>query len=147
MGYDLSFMNDLEWDAGLGNGGLGRLAACFLDSMSSLEIPVYGYGIRYEYGIFFQHIKDCQQVETPDNWLRFGSVWEVPYPQRMYPVLFGGSVDSAVRADGSLYRKWTAAESVMAMAYDYLIPGYHNNYVNTLRLFSEIGRASCRERV
>jgi starch phosphorylase len=136
MGYDLSFMNDLEWDAGLGNGGLGRLAACFLDSMSSLEIPVYGYGIRYEYGIFFQHIKDCQQVETPDNWLRFGSVWEVPYPQRMYPVLFGGSVDSAVRADGSLYRKWTAAESVMAMAYDYLIPGYHNNYVNTLRLFS-----------
>lgn len=136
IGYDLSFFNELEWDAGLGNGGLGRLAACYLDAMSSLEIPVYGYGIRYEYGIFFQHIKDCQQVESPDNWLRFGSVWEVPYPQRMYPVLFGGSVDSAVRADGSLYRKWTAAESVMAMAYDYLIPGYHNNYVNTLRLFS-----------
>ena len=136
IGYDLSFFNELEWDAGLGNGGLGRLAACYLDAMSSLEIPVYGYGIRYEYGIFFQHIKDCQQVESPDNWLRFGSVWEVPYPQRMYPVLFGGKVESAQRPDGSVYRKWTAAESVMAMAYDYLIPGYKNDYVNTLRLFS-----------
>lgn len=136
IGYDLSMLNDLEWDAGLGNGGLGRLAACYLDAMASLKIPVYGYGIRYEYGIFFQHIKDCQQVETPDNWLRYDSVWEVPYPQRMYPVHFGGSVDAALRPDGSLYRKWVPAEAVMAMAYDYLIPGYKNGYVNTLRLFS-----------
>lgn len=133
LGYDLSLLEDLEWDAGLGNGGLGRLAACFLDSMSTLQIPVYGYGIRYEYGIFFQHIKDHQQIETPDNWLRYGSVWEVPRPVRLYPVHFGGKV---VPIEGSIHRKWLPHESVMAMAYDYLVPGYKNNYVNTLRLFS-----------
>jgi starch phosphorylase len=70
LGFNLSQLEDLEWDAGLGNGGLGRLAACFLDSMASLVIPAYGYGIRYEYGIFMQHIKDGFQIETPDNWLR-----------------------------------------------------------------------------
>ncbi|MCB5262017.1 MAG: glycogen/starch/alpha-glucan phosphorylase [Candidatus Cloacimonetes bacterium] len=136
IGYDLSALNNIEWDAGLGNGGLGRLAACYLDAMASLKIPVYGYGIRYEYGIFFQHIKACEQIETPDNWLRYGSVWEVPYPQRMYPVLFGGHVEQSLRSDGSPSRKWVSGEAVMAMAYDYLIPGYKNNYVNTLRLFS-----------
>jgi glycogen phosphorylase len=130
LGYDLGLLSELEWDAGLGNGGLGRLAACFLDSMSTLEIPVYGYGIRYEYGIFFQHIKNHQQVETPDNWLRYGSVWEIPHPTRLYPVHFGGKVISE-----NARSKWLPAESVMAMAYDYLIPGYKNNYVNTLRLF------------
>ncbi|HQQ67678.1 MAG TPA: glycogen/starch/alpha-glucan phosphorylase [Candidatus Cloacimonadota bacterium] len=132
LGYDLSLLEDLEWDAGLGNGGLGRLAACFLDSMSTLQIPVYGYGIRYEYGIFFQHIKDQQQIETPDNWLRYGSVWEVAHPTRLYPVHFGGKV---VSVDGK-QRKWLPEDSVMAMAYDYLVPGYKNDYVNTLRLFS-----------
>ena len=132
LGYDLSLLEDLEWDAGLGNGGLGRLAACFLDSMSTLQIPVYGYGIRYEYGIFFQHIKDQQQIETPDNWLRYGSVWEVAHPTRLYPVHFGGKV---IAVDGK-QRKWLPEDSVMAMAYDYLVPGYKNDYVNTLRLFS-----------
>jgi glycogen phosphorylase len=136
IGYDLSVLHELEWDAGLGNGGLGRLAACFLDAMSSLKIPVYGYGIRYEYGIFFQHIKACEQIETPDNWLRYGSVWEVPHPQRLYPVHFGGSIKDGLRADGTPIRFWVPAEAVMAMAYDYLIPGYRNGYVNTLRLFS-----------
>lgn len=132
LGYDLGLLSELEWDAGLGNGGLGRLAACFLDSMSTLQIPVYGYGIRYEYGIFFQHIKEHQQVETPDNWLRYGSVWEIPHPTRLYPVHFGGEVRAV---EGKSSRKWLPGESVMAMAYDYLIPGYKNNYVNTLRLF------------
>lgn len=136
MGLDLSLLEESEWDAGLGNGGLGRLAACFLDSLSSLEIPAYGYGIRYEYGIFFQHIKACEQVETPDNWLRYGSVWEIPRPNRIYPVHFGGCVKPVIREDGSSARKWVPAESVMAMAYDYLIPGYKNQFVNTLRLFS-----------
>ena len=136
IGYDLSALSELESDAGLGNGGLGRLAACFLDAMASLKIPVYGYGIRYEYGIFTQHIQSCEQIEAPDNWLRYGSVWEIPYPQRLYPVLFGGTVESALRPDGTLYRKWVTEEGVMAMAYDYLIPGYKNDYVNTLRLFS-----------
>lgn len=133
LGYDLSMLEELEWDAGLGNGGLGRLAACFLDSMSSLQIPVYGYGIRYEYGIFFQHIKDHQQIETPDNWLRYGSVWEVAHPTRLYPVHFGGHVSQGGSGN---QRKWIPEESVMAMAYDYLVPGYKNDYVNTLRLFS-----------
>ncbi|MDI3503862.1 MAG: glycogen phosphorylase [Candidatus Cloacimonadota bacterium] len=136
LGYDLSTFHELEWDAGLGNGGLGRLAACFLDSMSSLKIPVYGYGIRYEYGIFFQHIKACEQVETPDNWLRYGSVWEIAHPQRLYPVHFGGSVKPGFDCDGNHSRVWQPSEAVMAMAYDYLIPGYKNAYVNTLRLFS-----------
>ncbi|HOH47346.1 MAG TPA: glycogen/starch/alpha-glucan phosphorylase, partial [Candidatus Cloacimonadota bacterium] len=136
MGFDLSMLSDLEWDAGLGNGGLGRLAACFLDSLSTLEIPAYGYGIRYEYGIFFQHIRDCEQLETPDNWLRYGSVWETPRPERLFPVHFGGTVSQKTRADGSKQMRWIPAEDVMAMAYDYLVPGYKNNYVNTLRLWS-----------
>src|SRR4029079_6017553 len=79
-GQNLEELQELEWDAGLGNGGLGRLAACFLDSMASLELPGYGYGIRYEYGIFYQHIRDGYQIETPDNWLRHGNVWEIERP-------------------------------------------------------------------
>ncbi|MBV6343436.1 glycogen/starch/alpha-glucan phosphorylase, partial [Candidatus Magnetobacterium casense] len=75
LGYDLDELRELEWDAGLGNGGLGRLAACFLDSMATLQLPGYGYGIRYEYGIFVQKIKDGYQVEIPDNWLRYGNAW------------------------------------------------------------------------
>ncbi|MCX5798520.1 MAG: glycogen/starch/alpha-glucan phosphorylase, partial [Proteobacteria bacterium] len=83
---------ELEWDTGLGNGGLGRLAACFLDSMATLQYPGYGYGIRYEYGIFSQRIKDGYQVETPDNWLRYGNPWEFQRPELLYPVRFYGKV-------------------------------------------------------
>jgi starch phosphorylase len=136
MGFDLSMLSELEWDAGLGNGGLGRLAACFLDSLSTLQIPAYGYGIRYEYGIFFQHIRDCEQLETPDNWLRYGSVWETPRPERLFPVHFGGRVSRKIGEDGSVELRWIPAEDVMAMAFDYLVPGYKNGYVNTLRLWS-----------
>lgn len=136
MGFDLRMIEDLEWDAGLGNGGLGRLAACFLDSMASLKIPAYGYGIRYEYGIFFQHIENGRQIETPDNWLRYGSVWEIPHPEHLFPVHFGGTVRNVVDSHGNHTMEWVPAESVMAMAYDYLIPGYKNGYVNTLRLWS-----------
>ncbi|MEN6444957.1 MAG: glycogen/starch/alpha-glucan phosphorylase [Candidatus Cloacimonas sp.] len=136
IGFDLSMLSNLEWDAGLGNGGLGRLAACFLDSLASLKIPAYGYGIRYEYGIFFQHIINGEQVETPDNWLRYGSVWEIPRPARIFPVNFGGIVKEISNEDGSKKQHWIPNETVMAMAYDYLIPGYQNNYINTLRLWS-----------
>lgn len=136
MGFKMELLEELEWDAGLGNGGLGRLAACFLDSLSTLKIPAYGYGIRYEYGIFFQHIKDGQQTETPDNWLRYGSVWEIPRPQRLFPVHFGGSIQEFTDENGHYHSHWKPSESVMAMAYDYLIPGYQNGYVNTLRLWS-----------
>lgn len=136
MGYNLEMLSELEWDAGLGNGGLGRLAACFLDSLSTLKIPAYGYGIRYEYGIFFQHIKNGEQVESPDNWLRYGSIWEIPHPERLYPVHFGGLVKEHPDSQGLRQMQWIPKEDVMAMAYDYLIPGFQNGYVNTLRLWS-----------
>jgi len=90
LGLSYEEIIEHEWDAGLGNGGLGRLAACFLDSMATLRYPGYGYGIRYEYGIFTQRIKDGCQVESPDNWLRYGNMWEFPRPELLYPVRFYG---------------------------------------------------------
>src|SRR5262249_18291006 len=92
LGLELETLRDAEWDAGLGNGGLGRLAACFLDSLATLQLPGYGYGIRYEYGIFHQKIVDGVQVETPDNWLRYGHPWEIPRPSDLYNVQFYGRV-------------------------------------------------------
>lgn len=136
LGNDLEQLRDIEWDAGLGNGGLGRLAACFLDSMASLEIPGYGYGIRYEYGIFHQRIVDGAQMESPDNWLRYGNPWEISRPEYLYPVNFYGRVLQYVDHTGKLINQWLDAEEVLAMAYDSPIPGYLNNTVNTLRLWS-----------
>ncbi|MDZ4121703.1 MAG: glycogen/starch/alpha-glucan family phosphorylase, partial [Candidatus Cloacimonadaceae bacterium] len=136
LGFDLSELQDLEWDAGLGNGGLGRLAACFLDSLSTLGIPAYGYGIHYEYGIFRQHLNHGHQIETPDNWLRYGTVWETPQPEHLYPVHFGGEVHFSENENKILKAHWKGESDVMAMAYDYLIPGYQNKAVNTLRLWS-----------
>ncbi len=123
---------EYEWDAGLGNGGLGRLAACFLDSMATLQYPCYGYGIRYEYGIFTQKIKDGYQTEAPDNWLRYGNPWEFARPELLYPVHFYGRVD--VHSGGKT--QWVDTDEIMAMAYDYPIPGYRNEVVNTLRLWA-----------
>jgi starch phosphorylase len=125
---------ELEWDAGLGNGGLGRLAACYLDSLATLRLPGYGYGIRYEYGIFLQRIKDGFQVEAADNWLRYGNPWEFPRPELLYLVRFGGKVDEAV-GSGKFGTKWIGGDEVMAMAYDYPVPGFGNDTVNTLRLW------------
>lgn len=125
-----------ESDAGLGNGGLGRLAACFLDSMASLELPAYGYGLRYEYGIFTQRIRDGCQVEAPDNWLRYGNPWEIARPEYLYPVDFYGYVERYSDPGGGSRREWRDTERVMAMAYDMPIPGYRNNTVNTLRLWA-----------
>ncbi len=136
LGLDLEDLAEVEWDAGLGNGGLGRLAACFLDSMATLELPAYGYGIRYEYGIFFQRIKDGHQHETPDNWLRYENPWEIPRPEFLYPVDFYGRVHQYTGADGSLRFEWVDTQQVMAMAYDTPIPGYCNNTVNNLRLWA-----------
>jgi len=136
LGLDLEELTEVEWDAGLGNGGLGRLAACFLDSMATLELPAYGYGIRYEYGIFFQRIKDGYQYETPDNWLRYENPWEIPRPEYLYPVDFYGRVHQYTGADGSLRFEWVDTQQVMAMAYDTPIPGYLNNTVNNLRLWA-----------
>ena len=136
FGLSYNDILELEWDTGLGNGGLGRLAACFLDSLSTLEYPAYGYGIRYEYGIFQQKIKDGYQIEVPDNWLRYGSHWEFPRPEVLYPVQFCGKINSVNYGSGRVRMVWTDTEEVMAMAYDYPVPGYRNNTVNTLRLWS-----------
>ncbi|MCX7913160.1 MAG: glycogen/starch/alpha-glucan phosphorylase [Thermodesulfovibrionales bacterium] len=126
---------ELEWDAGLGNGGLGRLAACFLDSLATLQYPAYGYGIRYEYGIFSQKIKNGYQIETPDNWLRYGNPWEFPRPEVLYPIHFRGWVET-VTCGSRMHMVWKDTDEVMAMAYDYPVPGYRNKTVNTLRLWS-----------
>jgi len=136
LGYNLEELEEQEFDAGLGNGGLGRLASCFLDSMATMSLPGYGYGIRYEYGIFFQHIRNGYQVETPDNWLRYGNPWEIERPESLYAVKFYGYVHQYVDARGQFRAEWKDAEVVMAMAYDTPIPGYGNNTVNNLRLWS-----------
>ena len=136
LSRDLSVIAEQEHDAGLGNGGLGRLAACFLDSMATLGIAGMGYGIRYEYGIFKQAIVGGAQVERPDNWLRYGNRWEVMRPERMYSVHYGGRVIQYTGPSGRPRREWTDTQEVMAMAYDIPVPGYGNGVVNTLRLWS-----------
>jgi starch phosphorylase len=136
LGYSCDALADLEWDAGLGNGGLGRLAACFMDSLATLEIPAVGYGIRYDYGIFFQRIINGYQVETPDNWLRFGNPWEFPRPEFLYPVKFYGRVHQYHDDTGRFRADWADTEVLLAMAYDTPVPGFRNNTVNNLRLWS-----------
>lgn len=136
LGNNLEDLVNEEWDAGLGNGGLGRLAACFLDSMATLELPAYGYGIRYEFGIFFQAIRDGYQVETPDSWLRYGNIWEFPRPEYLYPVKFYGKVNQYFDEKGRFTSQWVDTQDVMAMAYDTPIPGYGNNTVNNMRLWA-----------
>lgn len=136
LGYDLETLASMESDAALGNGGLGRLAACFLDSMATLELPAYGYGIRYEYGIFFQKIVDGNQIESPDHWLRYGNPWEIERPEYIYPVKYYGQVHQYHDEHGTLRFDWQNTETVIAMAYDTPIPGYGNNTVNNLRLWS-----------
>uniref|UniRef100_A0A8C4XD72 Alpha-1,4 glucan phosphorylase n=1 Tax=Erpetoichthys calabaricus TaxID=27687 RepID=A0A8C4XD72_ERPCA len=131
LGLDIEDLEEMEEDAGLGNGGLGRLAACFLDSMATLGLAAYGYGIRYEYGIFNQKIRGGWQVEEADDWLRHGNPWEKARPEYMLPVHFYGRVTQT--SDGP---KWVDTQVVLAMPYDTPIPGYMNNTVNTMRLWS-----------
>lgn len=135
LGYDFDHLVNMEADAGLGNGGLGRLAACYLDSMATLGIPAYGYGIRYDYGIFDQKIINGYQVESPDEWLRYGNPWEVCRGEYLYPVRFYGRVVHYTDARGKEVVEWVDAQEVLAMAYDVPIPGYGNDTVNTLRLW------------
>ncbi len=135
LGYSYEELRDTEPDAGLGNGGLGRLAACFLDSLATLEIPAYGYGIRYNYGIFRQRIENGYQTEQPDNWLKDGNPWELKRPDLTYPVYFGGKV-TYIRENGKDEFKWIPSELVNGVAYDTPIVGYGGKTVNTLRLWS-----------
>ena len=131
FGVDMDAITELEPDAALGNGGLGRLAACFLDSMATLNIPGFGYGIRYDYGMFRQTIVNGNQVEAPDYWLTHGNPWEFPRPEVTHRVQFGGRVVK----EGTVY-KWVDSHDVQAMAYDTIIPGYDTLATNTLRLWS-----------
>ncbi len=135
LGRDLENAVEIETDAALGNGGLGRLAACFLDSMATMDIPAAGYGIRYEYGMFRQSIEHGQQVENPDNWLRYGNVWEFQRPEATYVIKFYGHVVKFPTSHGE-ERHWVDAEHVVAMAYDVPVPGYGTDTVNNLRLWS-----------
>ena len=135
MGVDLHEIVGLESDAALGNGGLGRLAACILDSLATQCLPGYGYGIRYEFGMFHQHLEDGEQVEHPDNWLRYGNPWEFPRPEKIYPVHFYGYVVEH-RERGVTRHHWEDGEEVIAMAYDHPTPGFGNKNVNNLRLWA-----------
>ncbi len=135
VGLDLDVILAEEHDAGLGNGGLGRLAACFIDSMATLDIPAVGYGLRYDYGIFRQDIVGGRQQEAPDMWLRYGNPWEIPRPERSYNVNFGGRVIQYTGTSGKVIHEWVDTESVLAVAHDIPVPGYKNDTVNTLRLW------------
>ena len=135
LGLDLADLLSPEPDAGLGNGGLGRLAACFLDSLATLAYPATGYGIRYEFGIFDQEIRNGYQVERPEEWLRFGNAWEIPRPENIVPVSFYGRTEHAVDEHGRLRVRWVEARHVLGMPYDVPIAGYRNGTVNTLRLW------------
>jgi glycogen phosphorylase len=139
LGVDLEEIREQEFDAGLGNGGLGRLAACFLDSMATLGLPGYGCGIRYEYGMFNQRIVDGQQQEEPDPWLRLGNPWELPRPEYTFPVSFYGHTDRTTGEDGRDRWSWHPGQRVLAMAYDTPVPGYNNQTCNTLRLYAAHG--------
>jgi starch phosphorylase len=134
-GLNLDDLMMLEAEPGLGNGGLGRLAACFLDSLATLEIPAVGYGIRYEFGIFDQRIEDGAQVEHPDKWLRFGNPWEIRRPESMVEVLYGGHTEAYNDQQGNYRVRWIPKRKVLGTPYDTPVPGYHNNTVNTLRLW------------
>ena len=136
LGHDLENTIELETDAALGNGGLGRLAACFLDSMATMDIPAAGYGIRYEYGMFRQSIENGRQVENPDNWLRYGNIWEFQRPEATYNITFHGHVVKFPNDRGEEVQHWVDAEHVIAMAYDVPVPGYGTETVNNLRLWS-----------
>jgi starch phosphorylase len=136
LGHSLENVAQMESDAALGNGGLGRLAACFLDSMATMNIPATGYGIRYEFGMFKQSIEHGQQIENPDNWLRYGNIWEFQRPEATYIIKFYGGVIQDREYPQSMSRHWVDAEHVVAMAYDVPVPGYGTETVNNLRLWS-----------
>jgi starch phosphorylase len=135
LGFEMEELYPSEADPGLGNGGLGRLAACFLDSMATLSLPCWGYGIRYKYGIFKQHIVDGRQVEKPDYWLAKPVPWEIPRPDVTYPVRFGGRVEDYSDEKGRWRQRWVGGEIIQAMAYDNPIPGFDTFNTNNLRLW------------
>ena len=135
-GLDLEILRAQEVEPGLGNGGLGRLAACFVDSLATMSIPCIGYGIRYEYGIFRQTFVDGRQVEQPDTWLALGAPWEFPHPEASVTVNFGGTTEHYTDDQGVDHARWLPSWNVLGVPYNYMVPGYQNGRVNTLRLWS-----------
>ncbi len=135
LGLDFEHLLAREEEPGLGNGGLGRLAACFMDSLATLQIPAIGYGIRYEFGIFDQVIRDGWQVEVTDKWLRFGNPWEIPRPEIVYDVSFGGRSEAYQDGRGHYRVRWIPSRVVKGMADDTPVPGYRVDAVNMLRLW------------
>ncbi|MFE1666193.1 glycogen/starch/alpha-glucan phosphorylase [Microbacterium sp. P02] len=136
-GIDLDDLRQQEVEPGLGNGGLGRLAACFIDSLATMSVPSIGYGIRYEYGIFRQTFVDGQQVEQPDAWLALGSPWEFPHPEAAQTISFAGRTEK-YDDEGVECSRWIPGWNVQAVPYNYMVPGYHNGRVNTLRLWRAV---------
>ena len=135
LNVDIDFIRELEPDAALGNGGLGRLAACFMESMASIGVPAYGYGIRYDHGLFRQAIENGAQMEYPENWLNFGNPWEFMRREANYHIGFGGTVEVITEWDGATTSVWHPAEVVRAIAYDTPVVGWRGESVNTLRLW------------
>ena len=135
IGIDINAIEESEMDPALGNGGLGRLAACFLDSLATLEMPGHGYGIRYKYGMFQQKIENGYQVEYPDDWLKYGDPWGIKRLDRVYEIKFGGEIEVHKDEVGREYFKRVNTETVNAIAYDTPIIGYGTETVNTLRLW------------
>jgi starch phosphorylase len=135
VGLNWDDLRDQEVDAGLGNGGLGRLAACFLDSMATLNLPAVGYGLRYDFGIFNQRIVNGYQVEVPDDWLKLGYPWEIAHPEFSFPVQFEGRIETRPGPQGTEWH-WVDTKTVVGMPYDLPVVGYGGHSVNTLRLWS-----------
>jgi len=136
LGFDLDELEEQEAEPGLGNGGLGRLASCYMDSMAALRIPGHGYGIRYDYGLFEQGLENGFQTERADNWIRFGSCWQFDRPHFFYLVRFGGRVERWVDDEGRVRHAWVDTKKVRAMACDFLIPGYGNHYTTNMRMWA-----------
>ncbi|HLJ71830.1 MAG TPA: glycogen/starch/alpha-glucan phosphorylase, partial [Roseiarcus sp.] len=136
LGVDLVVLRRIEPDAALGNGGLGRLAACFMDSMATLSIAAHGYGIRYDNGLFRQVIRDGWQQEIPEDWLAFGNPWEFARPESNYAIGFGGQVEAVPGLGDKMRHVWKPGETVEAVGYDTPIVGWRGRHVNTLRLWS-----------
>lgn len=135
LNVDIDFIRELEPDAALGNGGLGRLAACFMESMATVGVPAYGYGIRYDHGLFRQAIEHGAQMEYPEEWLSFGNPWEFQRKESSYAIGFGGTVEVTKEWDGATTSTWKPAETVNAIAYDTPVVGWRGEKVNTLRLW------------
>lgn len=136
IGYSMEEIREQEEDAALGNGGLGRLAACFMDSIATLKIPAYGYGIRYEYGLFYQQLINGYQVESPDSWQRFGTPWEFERTLPVFNVQFYGKVSTYLDDKGCYRTAWIDTKDVLAMPCDILVPGYKNDHVINMRLWT-----------